>query len=570
MKNNFRKLLSTFLSAILVLSVTVAGWPATVSAETLTSNSGNLLANKTATDWTSAWPKLVNSTTESHYAYSDNSSVVREDCSYGNLLTTVEGLQAGSTYTLRFAAKAAQVNLVELYAVPTDIIGNKSEDYKGNSSFSNGNVDKENTIKIFRLTNNQVLPAQTTVSWRDFSYNFTVPTTNEYSGKKFVLNIRFGEHEKGTYGYISNYSIYKVVQNSSNLMDNYTKTNWDSSNTQWLTIDNSILTKDGASSIKIGTASYQNIYTKLSNLQPNTTYKLKFNAYTYSLNAIEYFEVTKNQTLDWSGTSGTSGTNGYVSSSYQKRPGCQYFYRDSQKPNFTETSKNWHTLEWEFTTTDSTTNDRYILIQAGQCNDSQYNQDNTIFFSDFSLVQVRTEFATAYNNGASIRLGSNTEGKVTKDGLRVKNEITQKFIKDNGIVEYGSVVTAENLNGDELTLDTTGAIMGVSYSQKENINLLWNVTRDSYIYTAYIVGFGENAENYAKDLTVRSYAKDSNGKVYYGETFTVCLYDVVYAIKNSQTVDGNQPSDTDKTTAEAFIQKDSDAYNNWVNTKTEQ
>lgn len=306
--------------------------------------------------------------------------------------------------------------------------------------------------------------------------------------------------------------------------------------------------------------SWQYLYTKV-NLEPNTTYTFKFSTYStakeFTMHKIYYAELDKSKTITWKSTVLQNNTNHLDT----------LLDSDAASSDTSLKLEAWNDVSVSFTTTSATDVDRYIIFQFGKCYSEVNNASATApaWVTGFSLLPVRTEFATAYNNAASIRLGTNTDGNIAKDGLRVKNEITTKFIQDNKITEYGSVVAfADSLGTNELTLETAGAKTGVAYNS--TTNNLWATTTDSNIYTAYITGF-KDATSYSKEIAVRAYAKNSSGNVYYGKTFTVCLYDVVYAIKNAATADGSTPSKLDTTTAQAFIDKDSNTYNTWKNGK---
>ena len=80
---------------------------------------------------------------------------------------------------------------------------------------------------------------------------------------------------------------------------------------------------------------------------------------------------------------------------------------------------------------------------------------------------------------------------------------------------------------------------------------LWATTDNSYIFTAYLSNMAE--EMYDGDIVVRTYAKDADGNVYYGEVVNVSVYQVANAIDNGLSISGNEPSEVDKTAFYAFV-----------------
>ena len=181
-------------------------------------------------------------------------------------------------------------------------------------------------------------------------------------------------------------------------------------------------------------------------------------------------------------------------------------------------------------------------------------------------VDTPSMVTTNYDSKAAIRAAGNTEGSVNKDGLRIYNKIANDFAA-NYIVEYGSIAIREaKLGGSELTLNTSNAVKGIAY-QEPGVNKIWRTESDGVVFTSYLTGI--SPKYYGADYAVRSYAKDKYGNIYYGDTITICIYDVVWAIKKAQNDDRADTVTTNRdiSTADTFIGKgdayEADSYKTW-------
>lgn len=81
--------------------------------------------------------------------------------------------------------------------------------------------------------------------------------------------------------------------------------------------------------------------------------------------------------------------------------------------------------------------------------------------------------------------------------------------------------------------------------------ILWKTTDDAYIFTSYLTSIPK--KNYGSDISVRTYAIDKNGNVYYGEAVSVSVFEVANAIDNANTADGSAQSETDINAFYAFV-----------------
>lgn len=181
------------------------------------------------------------------------------------------------------------------------------------------------------------------------------------------------------------------------------------------------------------------------------------------------------------------------------------------------------------------------------------------YVDDFTVTEI-IDLETAKENKAAIRLAGNTEGGVGKQGLRVYNKINSSLTANKTIVEYGTLAIRYGRVAPNTVIDvnTAGIVKGVAYDSAAGINKVWSEDPDGIVFTAYLTGI--KTEFYGSDYAVRTYAKDSDGNYYYGDQFTLCVYDVVAAIQASDSA-----SAADTETAETIIAEDPTAYTQWMN-----
>ncbi len=189
------------------------------------------------------------------------------------------------------------------------------------------------------------------------------------------------------------------------------------------------------------------------------------------------------------------------------------------------------------------------------------------FLDDFDLTAKSNNTSTvttAYNNAAAICTAN--KSSTGKNGLRVYNAISKDFLNNNTVVEYGSIVCCEKfLDEDGLTVSNTNAVKGVAYnSVTQTTPIIYDETDDSYIFTAYLVNIPTSS--YGNKYSVRSYAVDEKGRIYYGDTVEVCVFDIAYAIDCGYSLDLSEPTDTDIIAFKVFANFDGNysAYDFWL------
>lgn len=188
-----------------------------------------------------------------------------------------------------------------------------------------------------------------------------------------------------------------------------------------------------------------------------------------------------------------------------------------------------------------------------------FNGSGEFYVDDFTVTEI-IDLETAKENKAAIRLAGNTEGDVGKQGLRVYNKINSNLTANKTIVEYGTLAIRYGRVEPNTLIDvnTSGIVKGVAYNSATGIHKVWSEDPDGIVFTAYLTGI--KTQFYGADYAVRTYAKDSDGNYYYGDQFTLCVYDVVAAIQASDSA-----SAADTETAETIIAEDAAAYTQWMN-----
>jgi len=206
-----------------------------------------------------------------------------------------------------------------------------------------------------------------------------------------------------------------------------------------------------------------------------------------------------------------------------------------------EATNQWVKVEYEFTAPAD-----QLYLRFG------FNYIDSATFRNFSVICIDEPIGitTAYNNAAALRVAANSS--TGKNGLRIYNEIKTAWIAEANIVEFGSIAIAtKNLNDSEFSLENDRISKGVAYKQGEQDMILWKATEDAYIFTSYLTAIPQ--KNYGSDISVRTYAIDKNGNVYYGDAVSISVFEVANAIDNANTADGSAQSETDINAFYTFV-----------------
>lgn len=154
--------------------------------------------------------------------------------------------------------------------------------------------------------------------------------------------------------------------------------------------------------------------------------------------------------------------------------------------------------------------------------------DTAISIDNIVIETIENMITTG--NSASLRSAYNDKPK----GMRIKSTIGTDALNKCDIVEYGTIVTlAQYANGAELTADSTFTkTFGVAYDKDNDIEILFDDDGNIKTFTGVLINVP--AKHYGSDFIIRAYAKGANGTYHYGQSLSCSIFDVVYAILNTE------------------------------------
>ena len=177
----------------------------------------------------------------------------------------------------------------------------------------------------------------------------------------------------------------------------------------------------------------------------------------------------------------------------------------------------------------------------------------TEFISGLGVIETQ--------NSVGIRAQSGPKGQ----GIRVKNNISRSEIEGKKIVSYGAIAIRKGRMtvGVPLTFDTKDIAIGVAYNTNltnfggkfnkvVNPPTLREQTATDNIFSCVLINIPQRF--YDDIYSVRSFAIDDAGNVYYGEVVEVSVFGVVYSILNKESASQN-----DKNTANSIVKEIIDA-----------
>ncbi len=464
-------------------------------------------------------------------------------------------LKANTEYTLSFKYKPSATSTVgsNTYYFTSHII-------KKGTAFNEWNSGPAQFIAV--------VPSGTaTTDWKEVSVTFTTDDTTEY-----MLEFRFA-FSAGYVCYLDDFVLTEILPPPVHSQVN----DWNiyASNTTYVNETDGIAAGSWATVTTNNDEKYINdgdvCSLKLHSISQYATYK---------------FPVEKNAkyTVSYNFMSETASTSGYIISRTGVLAGDSSVVWEAEKGyynllanNMAYTAKNgifadrvayskkttnyaaantWHQIDLEF----ESGNNEYMYLVIFSAVDDIYVDEITV-----SLVErYVNKVTTAYNNAAALRTAS--ASSTGKNGLRVYNSIAKDYLSSNSVIEYGSIATRKELLGSaELTVNSANVVKGIAYnSTTQTTPILFDKTDDANIFTAYLTNIPTN--RYDEEYVVRAYVIDSEGNVYYGDTATVCVFDITYAIDCGNSADGSAPSATDIAAFEAFANYDGSyvAYDAWL------
>lgn len=174
-------------------------------------------------------------------------------------------------------------------------------------------------------------------------------------------------------------------------------------------------------------------------------------------------------------------------------------------------------------------------------------------------------FKLELNNENAPVTGMNKDGKgdsnapaasirSTDGGLRIKSVIKDSLVSNNSITKFGYVVTSNallNANKELADLYVDNKIKNVNalaYGGEQVYQIVDTEINGEAFKEFGCVLTNIKVDNYATDFVIRAFAIDKNGVCSYGQSATLSMYDVVYAIDCADIV-----NDSDKAAAQQII-----------------
>ncbi|MBE6761588.1 MAG: hypothetical protein E7551_04810 [Ruminococcaceae bacterium] len=403
-----------------------------------------------------------------------------------------------------------------------------------------------------------------TTDWKEVSVTFATDDTTDY-----MLEFHFGFAA----GYICYLDDFKLNEVHPQVND------WKiyANNTAYVNETNGILTGSWATVTTNNDKKYINdnddCSLKISSINQYATYKFaveKNAKYTVSFNFMSETVNTNGRILTSAGILAEDSSVKWASEksyynfmaynvAYTAKDGV---FADRQTYSATTLDysaiNTWHHIDLEFESGDN----EYMYLAFCIAVDDLYVDKITVTLDEKHIDKVNT----SYNNSAALRTAENSS--TGKNGLRIYNSISKQYLNDAEVVEYGSIVTYEfALDGAELSLETPEDkfIKGVAYNSVTlTTPILYDETDDANIFTAYLTNIP--TKRYGENILIRAYVIDADGNVYYGDTVSVCVFDVAYAIDCGNSANGFEPTEADISAFESFANYDGNyaAYDAWL------
>ena len=286
------------------------------------------------------------------------------------------------------------------------------------------------------------------------------------------------------------------------------------------------------------TAWYRSFVRKMDGLKPNTNYTLSM----YVLTPDEYNFLSA-AVVAGGYLEEPSALKAMSNRTAQKSKVPYYgYYQEPREEDFFETNvrikdksavQTWKKISFEFTTGDDT-DSLYLYLVPRNC--ATWWNRCPIFIDDMVCIEN-----VSSNAGNAMRAAAAN----VPQALRYKFAVPNKYLESlngNAFKQMGILASeTANLNGAALTKETANvkdAVVGQdNYQYKEND------TNNTYV-TAALYNIGKNGgklnyEKYASKYSVRPYFvyTDDNGNeiIVYGETVSVSIFEVMYAIRDVST-----------------------------------
>ena len=403
-----------------------------------------------------------------------------------------------------------------------------------------------------------------TTDWKEVSVTFATDDTTDY-----MLEFHFG-FAAGYICYLDDFKLTEVhpqVNNWKVYTNNTTYVN-EANGTlagNWATVttnnDKKYINKNDDCSLKISALNQYATY-KFA-VEKNAKYTVSFNFMSETVNTngrilTNVGVLAEDSSVKWASEKSYYNFMAY-NVAYTAKDGV---FADKQTYSATTLDysaiNTWHHIDLEFESGDN----EYMYLAFCIAVDDLYVDKITVTLDEKHIDKVNT----SYNNSVALRTAENSS--TGKNGLRIYNSISKQYLNDAEVVEYGSIATYEfALDGAELSLETPEDkfIKGVAYnSVTQTTPILYDETDDANIFTAYLTNIP--TKRYGENILIRAYVIDADGNVYYGDTVSVCVFNVAYAIDCGNSANGFEPTEADISAFESFANYDGNyaAYDAWL------
>lgn len=470
-----------------------------------------------------------------------------------NVAVNLPKLKANTEYTLNFKYKPSAETTT---GVTSNTYYFLSHIIKKGVGFNQWNSGPETYVAT--------VPSGTaTTDWKDVSVTFTTDDTTDY-----MLEFYFG-FGAGYTLYLDGFVLeephpqlndWRVLDPNNTV---YVNENDAALTASWATVttcnDKNYIKDGDSSSLKIHATNQMAVY-KFP-VEKNAKYIVSYNFMSQTVAPNGRIITSTGILAANSSTKWAAEKSYYNFMSYNtayKAPGGVFADKTqySDKTTNYTTANIWNHIELEF----ESGNNEYMYLAIVLAVDDLYIDGITVTLDKSNIDKV----TTAYNNAAALRTAN--ASSIGKNGLRVYNSISKSYLNTNNVVEYGSLASfADYLNGEEITLETDKTLKGVAYNSTTQITpILYDQTDDTNIFTAYLTNIPKT--HYDKEIVVRAYVIEEDGTVHYGETITVCVFDIAYAIDCGNSADSSAQTNDDIAAFEAFANFDGSycAYDAWL------
>ncbi|MBQ3088839.1 MAG: tyrosine-protein phosphatase, partial [Clostridia bacterium] len=214
---------------------------------------------------------------------------------------------------------------------------------------------------------------------------------------------------------------------------------------------------------------------------------------------------------------------------------------------------NWNKITVNFKTDDNT--ELYLHLATSNGYDAASTSHHYIDNLTVCEVEIPDSFEKSVEyKGAAIRRGDDKTPQALRVKFEIPNSITNLY-NDNGysLKEYGALVAYDqNLNGTELNFDTSAKYFkGVAYNKEDGTNKVFATTATGSVvsFALYNIGVTNGTTDYSaydKEFVVRPYSiyidESGNEYIYYANSESISLFDVVDAILDKSTLESVKPS----------------------------